>query len=182
MSRAETWQQVSEETAYRKYSITINRRDFELPDGRVDEFYVRIEPKGVCILALTPGDKEVVTIPQYRPGPRKLLRELPGGRVDDGEDVYQAGKRELLEETGFAGEVDTWVGHWYSDAYTDSDRNIIIVRNCKKIAEQELEANEFGEVELVPVAEFTEQAMTGQLTDTAGALQALGYLGLLGDI
>ena len=173
------WEEVSREVVYKKYSQKVERRDFKLPDGRIEDFYIRIEDSGACVLALT-EDNKVITLPQYRPGPKKVLRELPGGKVDKGEDSRKAAARELLEETGYKGEVDeTWIGTWYSDAYTDSDRSIVIARNCRKIAEPILSGNEFGAVELIDLDDFVSQARAGELTDVAGALLALDYLGLL---
>jgi 8-oxo-dGTP pyrophosphatase MutT (NUDIX family) len=88
--------------------------------------------------------------------------------------------RELLEETGYTGDTEEWTGTWQNDAYTQMNRVVIIAKNCKKVAEPKLEDTEFGKVELVDVAEFIAQVRAGQLTDTAGAMLALDYLGLLG--
>ncbi|HEV2403247.1 MAG TPA: NUDIX hydrolase [Candidatus Saccharimonadales bacterium] len=178
MTKATRWQELKREIVYKKYSQVVERRDYKMPDGEVMDYYLRIEPSGVCVLAIT-TDSKIVTLPQYRPGPDAILRELPGGRPDEGETLTQAGVRELLEETGYAGDVDNWVGAWEADAYTQMDRHIILVKNCKKIAEQKLEVTEFGEVELVDIPDFVRQVRAGQLTDTAGAMLALDYLKLL---
>jgi ADP-ribose pyrophosphatase len=179
VTKAQKWQEVRREIAYKKYSQTVERRDYKMPDGEVRDYYLRIEPSGVCVLALTANNK-VVTLPQYRPGPDTILRELPDGRVDKGEEPTRAGMRELLEETGYAGDLEGWIGKWEADAYTQMDRNVIVVKNCKKVAEQELEATELGEVELVDIPDFVAQVRAGKLTDTAGAMLALDHLGLLG--
>lgn len=179
MARTQKWQEVKREIAYKKYSQTVERRDYKMPDGEIRDYYLRIEPSGVCALALTEGNK-IITLPQYRPGPDAILRELPGGRVDNGEAPLQAGVRELLEETGYAGDPEDWLGKWEADAYTQMDRNVIIVKNCKKIADQQLEATEYGDVELVAIPDFVAQVRSGKLTDTAGAMLALDHLGLLG--
>jgi ADP-ribose pyrophosphatase len=178
MAQAEKWKELTREVAYHKYSQTVERRDYRLPDGKVADYYIHIEAPGACVLALT-ADNKVITMPQYRPGPNAILRELPGGHVDEGEDSRKAAMRELLEETGYSGDVQEWIGTWQSDAYTQLDRTIVIAKNCKKIAEPKLEEREFGEVELVDVADFTQQVRAGQLTDTAGAMLALDHLGLL---
>jgi ADP-ribose pyrophosphatase len=172
------WEELKREVTYHKYSQTIERRDYKMPDGRLEDYYVRVEHAGACVLAITTGNR-VITLPQYRPGRGKVLRELPGGMVDDGEDPHKAAQRELLEETGYEGELVEWVGKWYSDAYTDSDRTIVIIKNCRKVAEPKLEITEFGEVELVSIPDFVQQVRTGQLTDVAGAILALDHLGLL---
>ncbi|HEY4359646.1 MAG TPA: NUDIX hydrolase [Bryobacteraceae bacterium] len=43
----------------------------------------------------------VLLVRQYRLPARKYLWELPAGRVDEGETVAQAARRELKEETGY---------------------------------------------------------------------------------
>jgi ADP-ribose pyrophosphatase len=178
VTKAQRWQELKRETVYHKYSQRIERRDYRLPDGTVADYYLHIEAPGACVLAFTPNG-EIITIPQYRPGPDAILRELPGGRVDEGEEPSTAAVRELLEETGYAGDLEEWVGTWQADAYTQMNRSVVIARNCKKITEPRLESTEFGEVELVRIADFVRQVRAGLLTDTAGALLALDYLGLL---
>jgi ADP-ribose pyrophosphatase len=178
MAQAKEWEVITRETVFKKYSQIIERRDYRLPNGQIADYYIRVQNSGACALAFT-TDNKVITLPQYRPGPGKILRELPGGLVDRGEDPRQAAIRELLEETGYAGDVEAWTGTWHMDAYTQVNRTIVIVKNCKKVADSQLDEREFGEAELVEVAEFTAQARTGQLTDTAGAMLALDYLGLL---
>ena len=178
MAKTQKWKELQRATEYKKYSQIVERRDYELPNGKVADYYIHVEVPGACVLALT-EDNMVLTIPQYRPGPDAILQELPGGRVEKGEDPRTAAVRELLEETGYAGDVDDWIGTWQSDAYTQLDRSIVIVRDCKKIAETILDDTEFGELELVSIPDFIAQARQGQLTETAGALLALDHLKLL---
>lgn len=178
MEQPKKWQELKREVVFHKYSQTVEKRDYRLPNGKVSDYYLRVEKPGACVLALT-VDKRVVTIVQYRPGPNAVLRELPGGQVDESEDPRQAAMRELLEETGYKGTVDDWVGTWQSDAYTEMNRAIIVAKDCTKIAEPELEETEFGKVELVGIPDFLAQVRLGRLTDTAGAMLALDHLGLL---
>jgi len=178
MAQTQKWEELTRQVVFHKYSLMVECRDYRLPDDTVADYYIRIEAPGACVLALTP-DNKVVCIPQYRPGPDAILRELPGGHVDKGEDRQKAAMRELLEETGYSGEPEDWVGTWQADAYTQLDRSIIIAKNCVKIAEPKLDATEFGEVELVDIPDFIAQARKGLLTDTAGAMLALDHLGLL---
>jgi ADP-ribose pyrophosphatase len=52
---------------------------------------------------MMPVDKRgrVLLVRQYRLPARQYIWELPAGRVDPGETVLKAAKRELREETGY---------------------------------------------------------------------------------
>lgn len=87
--------------------------------------------------------------------------------------------RELLEETGYTGQVEPWTGTWWVDAYAETKNTIVIVTDCQLAAQPQLGANEFGEVELVELADFVAQARADGLTDAGGAMLALDHLGFL---
>ncbi len=70
--------------------------------GREKEFYLFDFPDWVNIIALTP-DRKLVLIKQFRYGSSRHELEIPGGMIDEGEHPVEAGCRELLEETGYAG-------------------------------------------------------------------------------
>lgn len=55
----------------------------------------------VTVVAVTP-DRRVVFVRQYRPVIERDTLEFPSGHIDAGETPEQAGRRELLEETGMA--------------------------------------------------------------------------------
>jgi 8-oxo-dGTP pyrophosphatase MutT (NUDIX family) len=63
----------------------------------------------VNIIARTP-EQEILLVRQFRYGTKRMELEIPGGMIDPGEDPVAAGCRELLEETGFAGENGTIIG------------------------------------------------------------------------
>lgn len=70
--------------------------------GKQKEFYLLDFPDWVNIIALTP-EREMVLIRQFRYGSNRLEIEIPGGMINDLEHPVEAGCRELLEETGYAG-------------------------------------------------------------------------------
>lgn len=171
------WKELNRTEVFKKYSWLIQRRDYKLPNGKVEDYYIRVAKSGACVLAIT-KDSKVITVRQYRPGPNKIYLEMPGGFVDEGENPETAGMRELKEETGYTGKV-VWAGQWQNDAYTEQQRHVIVAINCKKVAEPNLDATEFAEVGLISIEDFAKQVRAGLLTDTAGALLGLDYLKLL---
>jgi ADP-ribose pyrophosphatase len=65
----------------------------------------RGSPRAVVIAARTRGTGSLVVIRQFRVPFGRGIIELPAGLVDQGESPAEAARRELAEETGYAGEV-----------------------------------------------------------------------------
>lgn len=171
-----SWTLLGETLQYNGYR-KIARRTYRLPDGRDGDFEIRLEPLVVTILALTP-DQHVLLAKQFRPGPGETLLELPGGAVEPGEDSEEAARRELMEETGYAGAL-LFVGETFRGAYTTMRQHNFVALNCQKINEPRLDAYEFIEVVEMPLAEFRAHLRSGQLTDVATGYLGLDFLGCL---
>lgn len=172
----EKWQKMSNEP-YALDWRRVERWTFRLPDGSVHDYDININAPVAVILALTP-DMRVVIARQYRPGLLQVLNELPAGIVDAGESPLQAAERELLEETGYAGELE-YVGQSYRDAYSTIILHTFIARNCQAVQAAANQVDEFIEVALMTLTEFRQHLRSGQLTDIGPAYLALDYLGIL---
>jgi ADP-ribose pyrophosphatase len=60
-----------------------------------------VQHEGSAVVMPVDEKNRVLLVRQYRLPARRYLWELPAGRVDPGESVLQAAKRELREETGY---------------------------------------------------------------------------------
>lgn len=120
-------------------------------DGSTATFERVSRPNTVQVLATQDNNILVTHEEQPDKGP---FFSLCGGRVDEGEDTLAAAKRELLEEAGMVSEDwELYVQHkpthkieWYVYYY--------VAKNCKKVAEQTLDAGEKITVESVTFDEF----------------------------
>jgi ADP-ribose pyrophosphatase len=61
-----------------------------------------VRHSGSVVVLAVDKDSRVLLERQYRHAAGKVLYELPAGGIDEGESSLAAGKRELLEETGFS--------------------------------------------------------------------------------
>ena len=97
------WKILSSEYLVRRPWLTARRDVAQLPDGRVNnEYYVLEYPDWVNIIAITKEGKMIMER-QYRHALGNTCYELPCGVIEAGETPLEAAKRELLEETGYAG-------------------------------------------------------------------------------
>lgn len=119
----------------------------EMFDGTKETFEKLKRPDTVVVFPVLPDGKIILT-EQEQPGKIPFIGAA-GGRVDEGEDIISAAKRELLEETGYeAKEFILWdVQHPTSKidwvVYT------FIAKGLKKVADLHLDAGE--KIKLLPV-------------------------------
>jgi ADP-ribose pyrophosphatase len=59
-----------------------------------------VRHRGSAVMMAVDEKKRVMLVRQYRLPANQNLWELPAGKVDEGESVLQAARRELIEETG----------------------------------------------------------------------------------
>ncbi len=174
----QNWEEVSREEVFKKFGRGVEKRIYRLPSGQEEEFYLKTGYSSICCLALT-KDNQVILVRQFRPGPGKILLEMPGGGINPDETKEVAMARELLEETGYQGNIQ-FVTELLPDAYSTYTKSFLVATNCEKIAEPQLEDNgEELEAVLMSLDEFRNHIRTGQMTDVEGAYLCLDYLKLL---
>jgi 8-oxo-dGTP pyrophosphatase MutT (NUDIX family) len=135
--------------------------------GNVHDYFVAHLPDGVHALAIT-AEQQVVMVRQFRAGSRRDSLEIPGGLVEPGEDPCAAGARELLEETGYAGNRAELVGTlWANPALLTMRITTIVVHNARRIAEPRPDRSEELAVELVAIGDIPMLIETGRIDHAA---------------
>lgn len=171
------WVRVGEDRlAYQGFVRVVNRT-YRLPDGREAVWDMFDNPASVAVLPLT-STGSVVCIRQYRPGHGRVVLSIPGGLVDEGEDVAAAAARELREETGYAaGSVEvvtsTMANHGTRPRWT------AVARDCVLAGGQDLDPLEDCEPVEVTLADLRAELRTGRMAATEQTYLALDHLGLL---
>lgn len=121
---------------------------------------------GVCVLPLTENN-EIIMVKQYRYPLAAATLEVPAGKLNGpAEDHCEAGKRELLEETGAAAEQFEYLGEIYPiPAYTTEIIHMYLARGLS-FSDQNLDEDEFLDVVKIPFEKALEMVMNGELKDS----------------
>lgn len=98
--------------------VKLYKDKIELPTGQESYREVVKHSGGVVIFAKK--EDKVLLVKQFRYPMKEVLYELPAGKLEIGEDPFEAAKRELEEETGYCANKWTNLGYVYtSPGYSD---------------------------------------------------------------
>jgi len=110
-------------------------------------------------------DGSVVMIEQYRPAIRDFVWEIPAGCMDPGEDPLTCAKRELQEESGYAGNRFQKVGEiWIAPGYSTECIHLFLATELTT-RESHLDEDEFLSVHFFPFSRVVEMVEGNQIKD-----------------
>jgi 8-oxo-dGTP pyrophosphatase MutT (NUDIX family) len=145
--------------------------------GKIHDFYVIHLADAVHVVALTPRD-EVILVRQFRAGSGCDSLEIPGGLVEPGEDPRAAGARELLEETGYAGDPPELLSTlWSVPSLLTSRISTIVIRNARPVSKPDPDHHEKLTITRVPAREVPRLIQEGRIDHALVVAGLLWWLG-----
>lgn len=168
------WTIVRSEPVVKDEWMDLERVAVRLPDGTISEPFYRYKRRSYVVIVASDEEGRYLCVRQYRLGIRRVTTEFPAGGIEtaDGapeydiscrEDILQAAKRELQEETGCVSDDWTFLLSIPSNAtIADNYASIFRARNCRRVSGQNLDDTEFLNVHTFSADEIEEMIQNGQ--------------------
>ncbi len=144
--------------------INLRVDEAELPDGHVAIREIVEHPGGVCVAALT-ADGMLPFVRQFRYPYKEIVTELPAGKLERGEDPFDAVQRELSEEVGAKGTNWRSMGKLYPTPGYCEEIIHLFACDIEKEGTNHPDEDEFLEVEYIRLEDAVQMVLDGKLPD-----------------
>ncbi len=151
--------------------FTIRRDNLRTPDGRMTKFDI-VEHHGSVVILPIDQDGNLLLVRQYRHAAVDDLLELPAGVLEENEEPAHSAAREIREETGMAAKNMIELGKFYLAPGYSTELMTVFLATDLYANPLDPDADEFLQVEKIPLAEALSMAEAGQMPD-AKTLAAL---------
>ena len=155
------WHEISKKVVYKTRVFDVTERTSRSPDGKKEGVYIVNDAPSWAIVIPSDGD-DFLMVKQWRHGEQSLSIEFPGGVIEEGEDICQGAKRELLEETGAVAGKITKLGSFNPNPALFSNHvNVFLAEDLMFTGNQNLDEDEFVNYIRVPKKEVIESMGRG---------------------
>lgn len=153
------------EYIYKGRVINLMKDTVTLENGKKATREVVEHSGGVCVIpVLENGD--ILFVKQFRYPFREVLLELPAGKLNVGEDHFECGKRELLEETGATPKNYRYLGVIYPTTAYLTEKIYLYIADGLDFTSQHLDDDEFLDVVRIPLNKAVEMVMNDEIHDS----------------
>ncbi len=172
-SELEPWEVLESSYVFSNRWLRVRKDICRTNRGNVIDYYVTERFDYVLIVALTP-QAELLIVRQYKHGAGKIVRELPAGYIEDGEDPLVCAHRELREETGYEAEKMLPLGVVHaSPSASTHQAHFYLAIGARPVGVQHLDANENIVVEKMDFAQAVQAAAHNQVFADLSSTAAL---------
>lgn len=148
------WEVLRSDIMYRCQIFAVRRDESRsLLSGQQSDFHVLETSDWVNVIPLT-RDGQVVMVRQFRHGIRDLTLEVPAGLMDPTDrSPADAARRELREETGYAGPSVIPLGVVHPNPAIMNNRcHVFVARDVERVGSPQWDGTEEIAIETVPLA------------------------------
>ena len=171
-------EQLTSEVIYDGRVVHLTRDEVRLENNAVGIREIVHHNGGACVVAVNEA-REVYVVKQFRYATGREMWELPAGKLEKGEDPFEAAKRELTEEAGVT--ADSWreLGYFWPTVGYCTERIYMYLATGLHPAAMHLDEDEFLEPYRIPLAELVEKSLSGEIQDAKTVIGVLKAKALL---
>lgn len=178
--KMQRWEKIGEDKFIHEGYMPVVRKNFKHPKlGTFSpEAAKSVGSKNVDIIPIAKDGMAVVG-KQFRCGPEDFRYELAGGSVETGEDILEAGLRELKEELGYLAKPENvvFVGKVFPEPWGSYENHYFLAYDCEPCPKgQENDDVEIIEPIKVTIDELIDIAKKGLMSTPEGVFFALDKL------
>ncbi|MEI7024637.1 NUDIX hydrolase [Paenibacillus sp. y28] len=161
---------ISSEPIFKGKIISLQVDQVQLPSGETASREIVKHPGAVAVLALV--EDKMLVVEQYRKPLERSQIEIPAGKLDQGEALETAARRELEEETGYHGGEWKHISSFYtSPGFADEIVHLYLAENLTQ-GQARPDEDEFLTCELITL-EQAQQLIREQRISDAKTIMAV---------
>jgi ADP-ribose pyrophosphatase len=169
--KTESSARLSTRRVYSGKIINVDLDRVRFPNGSEGELEMVRHPGASAVLPFLSDplgeDPQVLLIRQYRYAADGFIYEVPAGKLDGDEDPELCARRELREETGCEAErVERLTTIYTTPGFTDERIHVFMAVGVTRGDAVDREADEFLEVETLPLSRALELVERGEIQDS----------------
>ncbi len=113
---AKPWQQIDSRVVFDHPRLRLVEDTVQSPDGERTKWLYSPGAQSFVLIIAEDATGRLLVSHQYNYPPNKVVDEFPGGGIAPGESPEDAGRRELLEETGWYAHTVVKIGQFRVDS------------------------------------------------------------------
>lgn len=159
------WKQISRRVIFKHPRITLIEDEVELPRGDKTP-YLLFGLGGESVTIICVRNDEVLLQQEYSYPPDEVLFQFPGGKIEPGELLEDAARRELIEESQLEPEEVGVLGWYYvNNRRSDAKMHVVIARGFKENRTLTGDNEEDIISSWVPIIEFEKMIRKGKIVN-----------------
>lgn len=160
----------SKETVFKSKYFQIDKVTTEINGKTITKDILRRTP-AVIILPINEKD-EIYLVSQFRDSMQETLLEVVAGHVEEGEDPFEAAKKELKEEAGLTAKTWKQLDTFYVSANMDAVVHVFYATDLTE-GEQDQDFDENITIVKIPFEKALKKIDTGEIRVTSNIASLL---------
>ena len=157
------WKKLDRKKLFKHPRMELVEDRVKLPNGSETDYLVALaNHHSVAVLALNESG-EMLIQREYSYPPDVVMWQFPGGEIEEGEEIAQAAKRELSEESGYTARHCEVIGLYYVNNRRSASKQYVVLCTDLLPEDKAEDPEEFIESQWITHSQLDELLAKGEL-------------------